>query len=287
MVPRARPRSYYGRPVIKEPVWTWEVPWYLVLGGTAGAAAPLGLAARLAGNRPLARGAWAVSLAAVAASPPLLVSDLGRPARFLNMLRVVKPTSPMSVGVWLLNACGAAVTLAAAEEWTGRPARAGRAGAVTAAALGPPLATYTAVLLSATAVPAWREARTTLPFLFAGSAAATAGSAAVLATPAAHAAPARLLAAGGVVAEGLAAELMKRRLGALAEPYRRGAPRRLALAARTLGTAGAALIGAGSRRPRAARAGAALALAGAVCERWAVVQAGRESARDPRFSVGE
>src|SRR5690606_31944144 len=94
--------SYYGRPVLKEPVWTWEIPAYFFLGGTAGAANALSLGARLTGNRELADRLSLVATAGLAASPVLLVSDLGRPERFLNMLRVFKVTSPMSVGSWAI-----------------------------------------------------------------------------------------------------------------------------------------------------------------------------------------
>src|SRR5215212_6840213 len=95
--------SYYGRPIIKEPVWTWEIPWYFFTGGLAGGSAALGFTAGALGNERLARRAWANATAGVVVSPALLISDLGRPARFLNMLRMVKLTSPMSVGSWVLN----------------------------------------------------------------------------------------------------------------------------------------------------------------------------------------
>ena len=109
MVPDAEFTSYYGRPVIKEPVWQApDVAGYLFFGGLAGASAGLAWGAELRGNRPLARRAWQISLAAVGVSPALLVSDLGRPARFLNMLRMFKVTSPMSVGSWVLAAGGLA-----------------------------------------------------------------------------------------------------------------------------------------------------------------------------------
>ena len=166
-VPRAEWRSYYGHPVIKQPVWKPEIPFYFFFGGLGGASAGLALLAQARGNEELARRAWANALAGVAASPLLLISDLGKPARFLNMLRVFKVTSPMSVGSWLLSASGLATTLAAADAWTGRLPAPGRVARPLAAGLGLPLATYTAALVANTAVPVWHEARTTLPFLFA------------------------------------------------------------------------------------------------------------------------
>ena len=102
------------------------------------------------------------------------------PERFLNMLRVFKPTSPMSVGSWLLAATGAAQTVATATELSGRLPRLGAGAQVCAGLSGPALATYTAALLSDTAVPVWHEARRELPALFAASSCASAGAAAAL-----------------------------------------------------------------------------------------------------------
>ena len=273
--------SYYGRPVIKQPVWTWEVPVYLFTGGLAGASAGLAYGAELAGNERLARSAWLASLAGIAASPPLLVSDLGRPERFLNMLRVFKVTSPMSVGSWLLAASGPAIAVAAAQRLRGR--RPGVAG-VAAEGLGLPLCTYTGALVANTAVPIWHEARLALPFVFGASAMASAGAAAAIATPVASAGPARRLTAGGVLLGAAASILMERRLGELAKPYRENRLSRLALA---LSTAGAATTLVGGRRDRGlAAAGGAAVLAGSLLERWSVFRAGFRSAADPSYTVG-
>jgi hypothetical protein len=285
-VPRAEWQSYYGRPVIKEPVWKPEIPFYFFTGGVGGASAGLALVAGMRGNDELARRAWACALAGVGTSPLLLISDLGKSSRFLNMLRLFKVTSPMSVGSWILSASGLATTVAAADAWTPYvPVPAGRIARVAAAVLGMPLTTYTAALIANTAVPVWHEARVVLPFVFAASGAASAGAAAVVATPPKDAAPARRLAVGGAVAGIAALQLMERRLGELGEPYKSGAARRLKQAAGALTAAGAGLIaGAGRRRP-AAVAGGGLLLAGAVCERWSIFRAGFQSAADPRATV--
>ena len=177
VVPEAEFRSYYGRPIIKEPAWTWEVPWYFFAGGLAGASASLGLAARLTGNDRLARSAFTVSGAGVTAGVPLLVSDLGRPERFPYMLRMLKVTSPLSVGSWILAAMGPAAAGAAVADRLGIFPRLGRAAEAVAGLLGPALATYTGTLVADTAVPVWHEAGRELPFVFAGSAAASAGAA--------------------------------------------------------------------------------------------------------------
>jgi formate-dependent nitrite reductase membrane component NrfD len=99
-------RSYYGRPILKEPVWQPEIPFYFFTGGIAGGCSVLHGLARLARHERLAKTALYVGAAADAVSPLLLISDLGRPERFLKMLRVFKVTSPMSVGSWILLVSG-------------------------------------------------------------------------------------------------------------------------------------------------------------------------------------
>src|SRR4051794_37204077 len=120
MVPREKPTSYYGKPVVKPPVWTWEIPTYFFTGGLGGASATFALAADLTGNRELARRSWLIAFGALSVSPLLLTFDLGKPLRFLNMLRVFKVTSPMSVGSWLLAIGGVLTVPAAASSFLGR-----------------------------------------------------------------------------------------------------------------------------------------------------------------------
>jgi hypothetical protein len=275
------------RAVIKEPVWTWEIPCYFYTGGLAGASAILAQLAEGQGNAQLARRAWALALGGVAVSPVFLISDLGKPARFFNMLRVFKVTSPMSVGTWILSASGVAIGLAAVHAWTGLFPRAGRAGGVAAAALGGPLGTYTAALVADTAIPVWHDARHELPFVFAGSAAASAGALATAWTPAEHAGPARWATVGGAVVEVAGTQLMEHRLGEVGTPYHEGVAGKLGMAAKALTTAGAATIALGGRRSRtAALAGAALVTAGSICERWSVFKAGFQSAARPQDTIG-
>lgn len=288
LVPRAEPRSYYGRPVIKPPVWTWEIPTYLFVGGMAGASAVLAEMAELRGDHDLARRAWAVALGGAAVGPALLVSDLGRPARFLNMLRVLKVTSPMSIGSWTLSVFGPAAALAAANAELGLFPALSRPARPAAALSGLALATYTAALVSNTAVPVWSEARLTLPFVFSAGAAAAAGAASTILLPEAQAGAARRLAIGGAVAEVCAARVMERRLGELGAPYRSGRAGTLSRTAQGLaaGGAGVLAVGARGRRHGATLAGAGMILAGGMLERWAVYRAGFQSAADPRHTVG-
>jgi formate-dependent nitrite reductase membrane component NrfD len=172
------PAGYHGQPALKPPVWTWEVPLYFFIGGIGGMAGVLALAS-LAGDAELGvtRAALWLALLAALASPALLILDLGRPARFLNMLRVFKWRSPMSVGVWTLVAFS---TFAAGSvflyEAFALLADIGLPKELLAALLsvlifatgltGGILATYAGVLLGATAIPAWHSHRLLLPVHF-------------------------------------------------------------------------------------------------------------------------
>jgi len=278
--------SYYGRPILKEPVWKPQVPCYFFTGGLAGASSVLSLAARAAGNERLARTALWIGVGAEVVSPALLVGDLGRPERFLNMLRVFKVTSPMSVGSWILAGSGTATAAEAACELFGIFPRLKLVPASAAALLGAPLATYTATLVSDTAIPVWHEARGELPFVFATSAAASAGAAAAMFVSPADAGPARRLAIAGAVAGNAAFALMEKRLGFVGEPYRQGAAGKLSKLAKSATLGGAWLLARRGRRSRgAAVAGGALVLAGEVARRWSVFRAGFQSARDPKYVV--
>ena len=286
MVPKDRPRTYYDRPVVKPPVWKPEIPWYFFTGGLGGASSALAYAATLSGNRRLAKSSWLLAFVGISVSPILLISDLGRPERFFNMLRVFKITSPMSVGSWLLLANGAAVAPAASAQILGFPKGVGRRAEPVAALLGPPLASYTALLIANTSIPVWSEARKELPLLFASGGAASAGAAAAIITPARYAGPARRLALAGAAGEIVNTELMKRRLGGLATVYQEGEAGRLERISTALTVAGGALLAGAGRRRAGAVAGGALMIAGAVCKRWAIFKAGFASAEDPQQTVG-
>jgi len=285
MVPRAEPRTYYDRPVLKKPVWKWYIPAYFFTGGMAGASSTLAFTARLRGNHRLARRAGLISLAGIAASPVFLIVDLGKPGRFYNMLRVAKPTSPMSMGTWLISLFGPLSGGAAVSDVTGVFPGLGRLCEALAAFVGPAVSTYTAVLTADTAIPAWHEAWRELPLIFAGGSAASAGAAAVLITPAQDAGAARRLVIVGSLMELGADRAMEERLGDLAEPYRSGTASAPAKAAKALLAGGAALAFAGRRRPVLAKAGALATLAGVALTRWSIFKAGFDSAEDPRFTV--
>ncbi len=287
MVPRADFESYYGRPIIKEPTWkTPDVPAYLFLGGLAGASAVLAEGAARTGRPALRRVATLGAGAGAGLGTAALVHDLGRPERFLNMLRVFKPTSPLSVGSWILAPFGTLSAAAAASLVTGRLPRLGRLAGAGAAALGPALATYTAALVADTAVPAWHESYRQLPFIFAGSGASAAGGLAMVFTPTAEAGPARRMLLAGAATEIVAAEALTRGVGMVAEPYQAGRPGRLMRAARTMTAvaAGATVLAGGRSRTVSALAGATCVVASALT-RFGIFEAGLASARDPKYTV--
>jgi len=285
--------------VVKPAPWGWDVAAYLFLGGVAGGSAVLAAGGQLTGRATLRRNCRLAALTSVSLGAVALVRDLGRPERFVNMLRVIKLTSPMSLGSWILTAfsAGAAVAGAAeADRITGerlplgplrRVLRAieGPAG-LEAAALGPELAVYTAVLLADTSTPTWNHARDELPFVFVSSASLASAGLAMITTPVAEAAPARKLAVLGVIGDLVATRVMHRRMDPVAaEPLHEGRPGALLRLSEGLAVAGGigTLLG-GRRRPVAAAAGLAL-LAASALTRFGIYEAGIRSAKDPRYTI--
>lgn len=302
MVPPARFQSYYGRPVLKPPVWEpREIAGYLFTGGLAAGSSLLAAGADLTDRPQLRRSARLTALVALGLSGAALVSDLGRPARFHYMLRAAKRTSPMSVGTWILTGYALPAGLTAAAEVLATPlgaalplparlrglvSAAGRPAGIAAAAFAPALGTYTAVLLGDTAVPTWHAAHPQLPVLFAGSAAAASAGTSLIFTPVAQAGPARRLAVGGAAADLAAATWMERSTGLAGETLRQGRGGTLLRAARVLTATGAALVTVAGRRHRVvAAAGGAALVAGSVCTRFGVFYAGVASTTDPKYVV--
>lgn len=296
MVPEAEFTSYYGRPVVKPSPWEVDIPAYLFSGGLAAGSSLLAAGADLTGRPLLRRVGRLAAVSALSFSVGALVHDLGRPLRFLNMLRTAKVTSPMSVGTWILAAYGPFAGTAAAAEVAGmvRPSRrgpiralaaSGRPAGLAAGSIAPAVAAYTAVLLADTATPSWHEAYRELPFVFVGSAAAASGGLGMVGVPVGEAGPARRMALGGAVVEMLAARRMEHSMGITAEPLHRGKAGRLMKASKVLTTCGAiGALAARRRRAAAVVSGAAL-LAGSVCTRFGIFEAGQESARDPKYTV--
>ena len=287
--PVATPETgYYGLPPLKAPTWTWEVPVYFFLGGAAGASAVIAAAARASGapRRLVSQARW-VAAAGAALSPPLLIADLGRPERFLNMLRVFKPQSAMSMGAWTLvafsTAAGAAAFADALDRALGGsvPVRVvADAAGTLAAATGVVMATYTGVLVGATAIPAWSENATRLPIHFAASGLASAVGILQL-LGADHPALNRLGIGAAAVETAIGWELERRARRSL-DPLKVGMSGAIVRAGGVLSGPVTLLLRAlGGKRRRWRSAAAWSALAGSLLTRIGWVAAGYDSSRDP------
>ena len=294
-LPRAEFRSYYGRPVLKPPVWDWRIAAYLFSGGLSAGSALLAAGADMTDRPGLRRVGRLGALGALMASMYFLIADLGRPLRFHHMLRVAKPSSPMSVGTWILGAYGPGAGLAAVAElmpkwlrlkWIGRlVGRLARPAGLSAAAVAPGVASYTAVLLGQTAVPAWHEAHPYLPFVFTGSAAASGGGLGMLLAPVDESGPARRLAVVGAGMEVVVSRVLEQRLGLVGEAFTTGRPHRLRKMAEVLNICGVVgAVASGRSRRAVALSGLAL-LAGSALQRFGTFEAGVASTRDPRYVV--
>jgi hypothetical protein len=286
MVDEVEFTSYYGRPIIKAPVWkSPDVPLYLFLGGAAGTSAVLGALGDLSGRQRLARSGRVVAGGGAIASVAFLVHDLGRPERFLHMLRVFKPTSALSVGSYILSPFSAAAGATAAVELLGWFPRLKRFGGVMSALFGPPMATYTAVLLANTAVPSWHAAHEQLPFVFAGSALAAGGGLTMVFTPVDEAGPSRKAAVAGVAAELAAMHRVENDHGIVSEPYHEGRAGTFLRAAKACTVSGAGVTVLAGRTRLGQALGGALLAAGSLLTRFGVFDAGMVSARDPKYTV--
>ena len=274
-----------GPGMMKPPVWTWEVPLYFWTGGVASGSAFVALACDLAGDPDAARMARRVSLGFLAVSPPLLVLDLGRPLRFLHMLRIVKTRSPMSMGAWALTVFGNLAAGAVGADLLGREKLARALGAANVP-VGGYLGSYTGVLLASTAVPIWARSKLFLGPIFVCTATATGAAACRLALSATgtgreHPTIVALsdVQAGAMLAELGLSVLNERRLSRLqlAEPLERSPWMK---AAKWLVRAGLGLQL--TRRRSLEHVASAVYLAAGLAFRYAWVQAGPVSARDDR-----
>jgi len=278
--PEFRPNPHAGRAILKEPVWVWSIPAYFFVGGIGGAAMTLGFAAQLFGrglHRFDERCRWTGAIAGGVGSG-LLIYDLGRKSRFLFMMRVFRPTSPMSIGSWVL-ALATPLSLASAVL----PKTLSRPAGIGAGLLGMPLATYTGVLLGNTAIPLWIETRRCLPFLFAASGVASLASIFELMPLNAHE---RLIVfrfglAGRLaeIAASAAVENAAHRRPGLAKPLRDGFSGTLWNTATVCVVASlvVSVLPFGSRRQRLASG--VLGTVGGACLRFAIFYAGKRSAR--------
>jgi len=289
-----RDDGYYGLPLLKPPVWTWEIPAYFFVGGAAGAAAVVGAVAQASGVNPtLVRDARWIAAVGGAASPALLISDLGRPERFLNMLRVFKLQSPMSVGAWTLVAFSSAAGAAAFADLVTRasggriPVRTiGNAAEVLAAATGMVLSTYTGVLIGATAIPAWSHNVRVLPVQFGASSVGTAVS--ILELMGHQTEALNRLAIGAATVKTLIGIGIEAQHDPALDPLKHGPSGRTARIAGLLsGPLPLALRVLGGHSPATRRLAAVSTIAGSLLTRIAWIAAGRASAGMPaRPAIG-
>jgi formate-dependent nitrite reductase membrane component NrfD len=290
--------GYYGMPLLKTPAWTWEVPIYFFVGGAAGASAMLASVGRLTGaERKMIRDARWLAAIGAAISPALLVSDLGVPTRFLNMLRVFKVQSAMSVGSWTLMSFSSAAAASTVLTELERRRVLSRIPVLTdvadigAALTGLVLATYTGVLVGATAIPVWNAKVSLIPLHFATSGLSTAVSMLEL----------RGHTSSALNKIGIGATVVETAIGAslefgkepATEPLHHGptgwtmrvagllsGPVPLALRLLSLTSSSQS-----SRAVKLRRVAAISSIAGSLITRWAWVYAGRASSKDPKVPL--
>lgn len=257
--------SYYGRSIVKAPPWGDEIAIYLFLGGLAGGSSLLGLGAQFSDRPGLRIATRLTAITATAAGGAALVADLGRPERFLNMMRVFKISSPMSLGTWILSGFGVGsgvLTAIEVDRLTGLRLPLGplrrilhafeTPAALESALFATPLAAYTGALLGDTAVPTWNAAgRNGLSFVFVSSAAMAAGGVGMALAPVRETGPARLLALAGAAGDVIGIDRMKKGMHpAEVDPLEDGEPgRKLHRAEKLLiaGAVGTAAVEVGAR----------------------------------------
>ena len=291
--------SYYGRQIVKAPPWEYPIGVYLFVGGVAGASGLIAFCADLTDREVLRKNARIGAVIALGVGTVSLIEDLGRPERFLNMMRTFKPSSPMNMGTWILTANGMAAAFTFANEVDRilgerlplgplrtiaraleRPAGFGQA--VTSG----PLAVYTAALLGDSSLPSWNGAKRTLPFLFASSATLAASGMSMIMSPVRENGPVRNLALVGVAGDLISLKLMKKEMHPLEwEPLDSGKAGKKMHLAHTLLLTGAGLsLFARKHRAVAVASGACLAAASALT-RFGILDAGFASAKDPKYTV--
>lgn len=310
MVPEMEFSSYYGRPIVKAPPWGWPIGVYLWLGGIAGGSGVLAFGGQLMRNRELTRNMRISAFGSAALGSLALVGDLGRPERALNMFRVFKVTSPMSMGSYLLLTFATSATFPAASEVDTlliedgkvialpKPLRtflrsASEASTPIAGTLGPLLATYTGVLFANTSIPAWSEGREYLPYIFGSSGALAAGGTAMIVTSPENAGPARVLAVAGTATEMYSMHRMKDTMDpTVREVYEKDSPGILlkaseaAVVAGSVGAVAAHVLNALGRKSRGLSIASGIALvAGSAFTRFGVLHAGHNSVKDPKYVV--
>jgi formate-dependent nitrite reductase membrane component NrfD len=287
---RGAPVSEINGPFIHAPVWSGMVATYFWFGGMASGAAFVALACDASGDHRSAAIARKVAVGAVAPAPILLIADLGRPERFLNMTRIFKPRSPMNTGAWCLVAFSGSGALAVGCDLIGRPKAARALGALTSL-FGSYLGSYTGVLLACTAVPLWSGSRTILGPAFVATATATGAAATrvvLVASGLPDGHPTRR-ALGTIETASMLTELSisalgERHLGDAAHALGQGRPGLYFRAAKTLAALGISLrLVARRTGPREHELASFMYLAAGLLFRFAWIYAGKASAEDDQI----
>jgi formate-dependent nitrite reductase membrane component NrfD len=292
--------GYYGLPMLKRPLWGWQIALYFFSEGISSGCYVLGTAAEFFGGRShrrLVRTARYISFLALLPCPPLLISDLGDPARFHHMLRIFKPLSPMNLGAWALFGFSQPVTYLALREAAEALPVVRKMPRRIVAAMGLPFAitmlAYPGVLLSMTSTPIWTRTRLLGALLGASSMSMAATSLALACAldpeinPRSRAAVHRIQSTAHLCEAGLLAAYVVQS-GRAADPLTRGKQAKLFW----LGAIGCGLIApailvgmrATARKKRPNLWSSVLSLAGGLALKWALVHAGHESALDPAAS---
>lgn len=295
--------TYYDRPAVKPSHWDWTVSGYIWLAGLGGAAQLIAAIAQGTDRerfRGAIRNARIISTVGSAIGAGLLIIDLKTPQRWYNMLRILRPTSPMSFGSYILSGFGGLSALTLLGEVMDDRGKLGRAAGKVAdaaqfgaAVTGAGAATYTASLLSATSSPGWAAAPRHLGALFGTAAMASAAAALALGERIggrdANARKFEKLAGLSVIAHLGAQALMpgRRREAGLPAPSPGSREARLkggglVLAAALPLAAYAAGRRAGRHGPTISAVGSAGLLAGTFMLRHAALQQGIESTKQPR-----
>ena len=282
--------TYYDRPILKQSVWSIDIPFYYFLGGTAGAALALGAAVQLGGNsdlREFSKYCHWMGIVGSSLGAAFLIHDLGKPSRFLNMVRVFRPTSPMNMGSWILS--GAAPTAIATGLFINRGGLLGSLGEVTGYAsgiFGAALAGYTGVLVSNTAIPVWQDARRWMPILFMASSIASAASILDLfyEDERANRITSMFGNVGRMLEIGAAykVEEAASRVPKVGEPFRKGHTSTLWKAATVLTFTSLVVSAIPGKSSAKRKVAGLLGAAGSLCLRFAVHYISNASARDPR-----
>jgi formate-dependent nitrite reductase membrane component NrfD len=283
-------RTYYDHPVIKKSVWSWDIPAYYYVGGATGSAMALGAAATLINRDQLSRlvlHSRMIGVAGSTISAYFLIHDLGRPERFLNMMRVFRPTSPMSVGAWILTFFSTSAGLAAVSEFGPRWARPfGDVAAIVSGLFGLGLAGYTGVLVAHTTVPVWQRPHRIMPALFLSS--GVTGAASLFDLLGGNALERRAVSvfgAAGRLAELGFAHAMEQSVATVPEaarPLQEGLSGFLWKSAKILTAASLVLSLVPRASPRVRRVAGVLGTMGSLCVRFGVHYAGQSSAMNPR-----